>query len=537
MVFHDARLLVLYFRISIASSKKDIATQNPNRMQFLVAPLLFNLLVLLAMSGRDVSTHDILQLDCHALSKELAEGRVTAEEVMLATLDRIDGVNVKYKAIVAIRDRDELLEEARLCDQKLQSTVASNPKKGRLLGIPIAIKDLSDVAGLPTTMGGSWLFRFHYPKISDRFAKNIVDEGAIVIGKTAAPELGVGSHTFSKRWGTTVNPYDETKSAGGSSGGAAVALATRILCLADGSDMMGSLRNPGGWNNCYSHRPTAGIVPENENPDAPNVNPLAYPISTPGPMARTPRDLALLLNIMAGTSNFDAQTFEDKPNIKGMKIAWLGDWGGAIPVEDGILPLCRNALTSFEKKGATIHDIKEPVFEIKELWKSWTTIRSKVIAANFNYPNVLLRAFLLVAPMRQELKWEVRRGMKISQEDCRQAGDIAKQWSSCLEQLFSEYDALALPTAQTWPFPAEWRWPQHIEQSEMTSYHKWMEIAVPGSLAGIPCATIPSGFGQDGLPMGIQLLGRRGDDAKLLNLAQAYHTVVDWPNERQPTLS
>ena len=506
-------------------------------MQFFVAPLLLNFLLLLAMSGRDVSRSDILQLDGHALSKELAEGRITAEEVMLATLDRMDEVNAKYKAIVAIRDRVVLLEEARLCDQKLQSVDASDTKKGRLLGIPIAIKDLSNVAGLPTTMGGSWLFRFNYPKISDRFAKNILDEGAIVIGKTNAPELGVGSHTFNKRWGTTVNPYDESKSAGGSSGGAAVALATRILCLADGSDMMGSLRNPAGWCNCYSHRPTAGIVPENENPNAPSMNPLEYPISTPGPMARTPRDLALLLDIMAGTSNFGVQTFEDKPNIKGMKIAWLGDWCSAIPVEDGILPLCRNALKSFKKKGASIHDIKDPVFEIKELWKSWTTIRSKIISANFNYPDVLLRAFLLVAPMRQELKWEVRRGMKISQEDCRQAGEIAERWSSCLEELFSEYDALALPTAQTWPFPAEWRWPQQIGQTEMTSYHKWMEIAMPGSLAGIPCTTIPAGFGQDGLPMGIQLLGRRGDDAKLLNLAQAYHAVVDWPSERQPILS
>ena len=387
-------------------------------------------------------------------------------------------------------------------------------------------------------MGGSPLFRYNYPTTSDPFAKHILDEGAIVIGKTNTPELGVGSHTFNKRWGTTVNPYDPTKSAGGSSGGAAVALATRMLCLADGSDMMGSLRNPAGWNNCYSHRPTAGIIAESTGPNSPDVNPLAYPISTPGPMARTPKDLALLLDIMAGTSKFDVDTFEDRPNIEGMKIAWLGDWNGEIPVEEGICTLCRESLLSFAKKGAIVDDMPEPVFGIKELWKSWTTVRCKIIAGNnFNYPSLLLRAFLLVAPMREELKWEIRRGLEVSEEDCKQAGDIAQQWSARLEELFSEYDALALPTAQTWPFPAEWRWPQQIEGTEMTTYHKWMEIAMPGSLAGVPCTTIPAGFGKNGLPMGIQLLGKRGDDAKLLNMAQAYHAEVDWPSKRPPPAS
>jgi len=141
----------------------------------------------------------------------------------------------------------------------------------------------------------------------------------------------------------------------------------------------------------------------------------------------------------------------------------------------------------------------------------------------------------LVAPMRQELKWEVRKGMASSKEECKEAGNIARKWSTCLENLFEKYDALALPTAQTWPFPAEWKWPQKIEETRMKTYHEWMTIAIPASLAGVPAITIPAGFGENQLPMGIQLLGKRGDDAKLLKLAQAYHVEIDWPGKRPPT--
>jgi amidase len=297
--------------------------------------------------------------------------------------------------------------------------------------------------------------------------------------------------------------------------------------------MMGSLRNPAGWNNIYSCRPSAGMI-DSDNAATPE-NPLQYPISTPGPMARNPMDVAFLLEIMATKEKFDANDVKESPSVDGMRIAWLGDWGGAYPMEDGILELCRGALDTFSEIGVTVDDL-EAIFDDKDLWRSWTTIRSKVISGNFPIPKPLLRVFLFFAPIRDELKWEVRRSIDISKDECTQAGEIANEWSQCLTDLFQKYDALALPTAQTWAFPADWRWPQEIARRKMDTYHRWMECTLPGSLGGLPCVTIPAGFGENGLPMGVQLLGKRGTDAKVLNLAQAYHVRNDWPGNNPPAL-
>jgi hypothetical protein len=212
---------------SLRSTATTSSIRSSNTAMFLGSRQIARLLLsLLAMPKKMYSSPELLDLSARSLAESLSNGSTTAEDLMKATLERIDRFNPKFNAIVSLRDREELLEEARQCD-KQRST-------GKLCGIPIAIKDLSNVAGLPTTMGGSLLYRFNYPSVSDVFVQRILDEGAIVIGKTNAPELGVGSHTFNKRWGTTVNPYDTTRSAGGSSGGAGVALATRMLCLADG---------------------------------------------------------------------------------------------------------------------------------------------------------------------------------------------------------------------------------------------------------------------------------------------------------------
>jgi amidase len=486
------------------------------------------------MARNNLVSKDLLRLDCRTLSLELSEGRVTAEDLMIATLDRIEKLNPRFKAIIALRGREELLEEARECDRQREE---STEQLGVLHGIPTAIKDLSNVAGFPTTMGGSPLYRFrNIPSESDPFSRRIVDEGAIIIGKTNTPELGVGSHTFNKRWGTTVNPYDLTKSAGGSSGGAAVAVATRMLVVADGTDMMGSLRNPAGWNNIYSHRPTAGMIEEKNTSDCRNMNPLPYPISTAGPMARNPQDLSFLLQVMAGRDIFDASQVVRESNrfdVTCLKIGWLGDWGGAMPVEDGILSLCREALTTFSENGVLVDDLtSQPLFDHHVLWESWTTIRAKIISGNFTVAKPLLRAFLWIAPIREELKWEVRRGLDVTEEELKHAAEGAKNWSQRLEDVFDEYDVLAMPTAQTWAFPAGWRWPKKINAQPMITYHKWMEIAMPVSLAGLPCTTIPAGFGGNGLPMGIQLIGKRGSDAKLLCIAEFYHSLVDWPSKR-----
>jgi amidase len=471
-----------------------------------------------------MNAKDVLSLDARSLSNAIKTKQVTCEELMEATLERIHAINSKCNAIIQLRDEDDLMSLAREADRDY--------RKGWLHGIPVAIKDLSNVKGIPTTMGGSALFETFVPNSNDFFVDNIVKEGAIVIGKTNAPENGLGSHTFNSRWGTTVNPFDMTKSAGGSSGGAAVAVATRMLCLADGSDMMGSLRNPAGWNNLFSHRPTAGLIagtlPSKKNP-------LPYPISTPGPIARTPVDCALLLETMAGKDKFQAlELFKEEESIKGLKIGWLGDWGGSIPFEDGILPLCRNGLDSLEKEGHEVTDLsQEPLFPLLKLWNSWNRIRFAMVS--FNYAQAFDVNMLLGdnSPIKEDLQWEIRQGMDVSDEDLKEAGEVQQEYAAWLESTFGKYDVLALPSAQVWPFPANWKWPKSIGDVEMDTYHRWMEVCVPVSFGGLPCTTVPAGFHENGLPMGIQLFAKRGDDLKLLLLAHAYHQSNDWPSRSE----
>jgi amidase len=472
------------------------------------------------MTSTESIENDILCLDAYTLSKEMESGHVTSLQLMKATLERIQEVNPELRALINVLPDSILLEKASEADK--------NPRQGWLHGIPIAIKDLSDAAGFPTTLGGSPLVSHtNVAKTSDDFCQRLEDAGAIVIGKTNAPEHGLGSNTFNRKWGSTLNPYLREKSAGGSSGGAAVAIAARMLCMADGSDMMGSLRNPAGWNNIYSHRPTAGMMRQNGKSD--DCDPLAYPISTVGPMARAPRDLALLLETMS-ENVFHALSLPS--SVHGMRIGWLGDWDGAYIMEPGIQELCRKALNTFQQAGVKIHDINKPLFDAAKLWDSWTTIRSRIVstAAIADYG----KDTLLTSEVKNEFIWEVKRGLALKDSQVQDAAKVAQDWSDYASAVFEVYDALALPTAQVWPFDAKLNWPRSICDREMDTYHRWMEVVVPCSLGGLPCVTIPAGFGEQGLPMGIQLLGARGSDVKLLALAQAYHVHTDWPSKRPP---
>ena len=497
-----------------------------NRGSFLVDHLDLSTVRTSAPARRMSAGDDILSLDAQSLSLEMKSSRLTSVELMEATLKRIHECNPLLGALINLLPDEMLLEQARTADK--------TPRRGWLHGIPVAIKDLSNAKGFPTTLGGSPLIHEHnVAKENDDFVQRLIDAGAIVIGKTNAPEHGLGSHTFNSKWGTTVNPYSPSKSAGGSSGGAAVAIATRMLCFADGSDMMGSLRNPAGWNNLYSLRPTAGMI----SSQVEDKSPLSYPISTVGPMARTPCDLALLLETMAPPdSHFEASSVLEQPNVKGMRIGWLGSWGGAYVMEPGIESLCRDALDRFQETGVTVQNVDKPLFDAAQLWASWTTIRSKIVSTSAiaDYGSQLfLRSDVLV---KDEYVWEVKRGMALKDSDVAHAATTAREWSECLASTFSTYDALALPTAQVWPFDATLDWPKSIASQEVDTYHRWMEVVVPCSLAGLPCVTIPAGFGEEGLPMGIQLMGARGSDAKLLSLAQAYHTLTDWPSRHPPDL-
>ncbi|MFC0199241.1 amidase [Paracoccus rhizosphaerae] len=435
----------------------------------------------------------------------LRAGTVTARELMAETLDRINDLNPAINAIVALQDRDTLLDEAQ------------RAPPGPLQGLPMAIKDLAETAGIVTSYG-SPAFRDHVPAVDSPMVARLRRAGGVIIGKTNTPEFGLGSHSYNPVHGVTRNPYDRTRSAGGSSGGAGAALASRMVALADGSDMMGSLRNPAGWNNVFGFRPSYGLVAGGGPGDL-----FLAQLSTEGPMARSIRDLELLLAIQSEHDpRHPHSSGPYRPEATGgkLRIGWLGNWGGAYAMEPGVLELCEAAVHVFEDLGHSVMALAPP-FPAEALWEAWTLLRSWTIAGNL--APLLRKSPELVKP---ELRWEIERGLATTAADIRRASAIRSDWFRCTAGI--EVDILALPSAQLFAFDADWHWPREIAGTAMDSYHRWMEVVVPASLTGLPALCVPAGFGDAGTPMGLQLIGHRGKDVAVLNLGRDYEAATDW---------
>jgi amidase len=465
---------------------------------------------------------NIHELGLVGLTGAIRSGAVLPSEVMAATLDRLARVNPALNAVVSRLDAAPLMAQARAADG-----IAGGP----LHGVPWAVKDLVATAGLRTTWG-SPLYAGHVPQKDDLLAARLRAAGAIFIGKTNVPEWGQGSHSYNPVFGVTRNPYDRDRSAGGSSGGAAAALAARLVAGADGSDMMGSLRNPAAFCNVYGFRPSWGLIPQDAVGDT-----FLATLATDGPMARDIDDLALILRVMAG--NHPATPFGrgdftgiEEVDLRGKRIGWLGDWGGAYPMEPGILDHCETGLNLFRDLGATIEPLAPP-FPADALWQSWTTLRSFLTAGGKRalWENPETRPKL-----KSETLWEIDQGRSVTAEALYKASEARSRWYARAARLFETYDALILPSAQVWPFPATWDWPKSIAGQTMDSYHRWMEVVIPASLAGLPALALPCGLGATGLPMGLQLIGPVGSDARLLGMGQAYHKASDWPGRLPPDL-
>ena len=461
------------------------------------------------------------------LSRMIAARKIAPSDVMAAHLDRIDAVNGQVNAVISLRGRAELMAEARAADNA--------EAKGWLHGIPMAVKDLCATKGLRTTWG-SPLFKDFVPEADDLLAARMRGAGAIFIGKTNTPEWGHGSHSFNPVFGVTRNPYDLSRTAGGSSGGAAAGLATRMLPVADGSDMMGSLRNPAAFCNIYGFRPSWGLVPGDAEGDTHMAT-----LATEGPMGRTVEDVARLLAVQAGPNPEVpfARGAEDfgaalkGASLKGKRIGWAADWGGAYAMEPGILELCETALRQMEAMGAIVEPLPPP-FPAEKLWSAWTTLRAMLNAGGFKaiYDDPAKREQL-----KPETLWEIEQGKTLSAAAVYEASTLRSRYYAHMARLFTRFDAVALPTAQVWPFPTDWRWPQEINGQKMDTYHRWMEVVIPVSLIGLPALSLPVGFGAQGLPMGLQLAGPVGADAAILAMGEAWHQATDWPGKRPPTLA
>jgi amidase len=446
------------------------------------------------------------------LTTAIRAKQVSVREVVTAYLDQIEQLNPLHNAIVSLRPRSDILAEADAWDQR--------EKVGALCGLPIAIKDLAQTKGLRTTFG-SPIYTDFIPTEDDLHVARIRAAGAIIIGKTNVPEWGFGSQTYNSVFGGTRNAYDLLLTSGGSSGGAAVALALNMVPIADGSDMGGSLRNPAAFNNVYGFRPSQGRVPA-----YPSQDHFMTQMATEGPMGRSVADIALLLSVMAGRDERvplslvgDGSVFSDAilPSAKGKRIAWAGDLNGALPMEVGVLELCQTALMKFEVSGARVHP-HVPHFDYERLWQAFKVLRHYSAGGGLlaHYNNAAERSLL-----KPEALWEVEESLKLSAQDVYAAAVVRSEWYQIVIKTFEQFDFIALPTAQVFPFPVEQHWPKAIGRVAMDTYHRWMQVVSPGTMSGCPIISVPAGFSGTRC-MGIQLIGRPQDDLGVLRLARAY---------------
>ena len=468
---------------------------------------------------------DITDLPAHALAATIRARQVSCREVMRATLEHIAAINPLHNAIVSLRDGEALLGEADERDRQLRRGATPAGPIGRMHGIPQAIKDMAQTAGLRTTLG-SPLLRDFVPTEDGLMVQRMKAAGCIVIGKTNTSEFGLGSHTFNEVFGVTRNAYDASRSAGGSSGGAAVALALRMLAVADGSDFMGSLRNPAAWNNVFGFRPSRGRVPAWPASDV-----WVSQLSTEGPLGRTVQDVAMLLDVQAGHDARVPLSLEDTlpfaPALsafepKGVRVGWLGDLSGYLALEPGILEACAQGLQRLGNLGCAVEPMA-PGFAPEAVWQAWLTWRRLLVAGRLAPYLADPRQRALVKP---EALWEVDQAASLTGPDVLAASATRSLFYQQILACFIQCDVLALPATQVWPFDAAERWPKSIAGRAMDTYHRWMEVTIYATFDGLPCISVPVGFGPTGLPMGMQLIGRPRSDLAVLQLAHAYEQAA-----------
>ncbi len=478
------------------------------------------------------SDNTIVLADAITLSRRIHARDWSCREVMQAYLQQVDHFNPVVNAIVSRVDADRLLQQADARDQQL----ARGESLGWMHGFPQAIKDLTPTADIVTTYGSA-AFADAVPSRDAVMVRRMKASGAILIGKTNTPEFGLGSHTYNAVFGTTRNAYDVRLTAGGSSGGAAAALALRMLPVADGSDMMGSLRNPAAFNNVFGLRPSIGRVPTAPSPDV-----FTNQLSCAGPMARTVGDLAMLLSVQAGFDDEVPTSLQDDPaqftqslqrDFSGTRIGWLGDFDGYLAMQPGVMPLCEQALHSFTIIGCKV-DAVQPEFSMPRLWQAWLTLRHWAIA---NGPmGELYRSPATRALMKPEAIWEVEAGLTLAAAEIHHASVTRSAWYLALRKLFATHDYLVLPSAQVFPFDANLHWPATINERPMDTYHRWMEVVIAGTMSGCPVASVPAGFNDAGLPMGLQIIGKPQADMAVLQLAFAYEQATQWVQKRPPPM-
>ena len=458
---------------------------------------------------------EICFMSARALADAIRLRQISARETMTAFLAQIERINPKINAIVAKLDDRKCLGLADDADRRL----AQGDSVGPLHGLPFAFKDLDPAVGFPMTRG-STIFKNFVPQQDSILVERLRNAGVIAIGKTNVSEFGMGSHTYNDVYGTTLNPYDPTKTAGGSSGGAGAALAAGLLPLASGSDLGGSLRNPANFNNIVALRPTVGLVP---------AAPVALPFlgfTVKGPMARSVADAAFLLHAMAGADARDPLGYPSDAAVfarpldrdfKNTRVTWSLDLGG-LPLDRRVKAVLERQRKIFIDLGCVIEDAcpdlsgADEIFLTLRAWNYWHTLGS------------------LLEKHRREMKpeavWQIEAGRELTGSQIAHAmarhGELMQRFRVFLDR----YEFLVCAVNQLPPFDATIDWPKEIEGVTMESYLSWMKSAYWITTTFCPAISLPAGFTADGLPVGIQIVGRYRDDLGVLQIAHAFESAT-----------
>lgn len=474
------------------------------------------------LPGTQAATPELCRLSAIELASRLRRKEVSAREVLAAHLQQIERVNPKVNAIVTLVADSAMADAARADD-----AMARGGPMGVLHGLPVAHKDLFDTAGIRTTKGSPF-FRDTIPAKDALIVSRIKAAGAITVGKTNTPELGAGSQTFNTIFGATRNPYDLSKTCGGSSGGAAVSLACRMLPIADGSDTGGSLRNPAAFSNVVGLRPSPGRVPA----DGGSWSPLAVS----GPMARSVADASLLLSAIAGPDGRSPLALSDDParfraplerDFKGVRVAWWKDLGGT-----AFEPAIRDAVNAtrrvFEGLGCVVEEAEPDFTGVDEAF-----LRMRVTAA---YPQNAPLVRQNPEWVKDTVRWEVALADTLTAGDIGRAMARQAQMHEHARQFFEKYDYFILPVTQVAPFDVATPYPAQINGSPMTTYIDWMRSCWYVTFMGTPAASVPAGFTAAGLPVGIQIVGPHRGDWSVLQLAHAFEQATRYANRLPPIL-
>ena len=468
------------------------------------------------------NTAELCFLTAIELTQRIRARSISCVEVMEAHLRQIERVNPQVNAIVTLAP-EQALARARAADAALRRSDAVGP----LHGLPVAHKDLVQTKGMRTTFG-SPIYADFVPDVDDLIVTRIRNAGAILIGKTNTPEFGAGSQTFNPVFGATRNPYDLSKTCGGSSGGAAVALACGMIPIADGSDTGGSLRNPASFCNVVGFRPSPGRVPSCSDRAAWQT------LSVPGPMARTVADAALLLSAMAGPHPCSPIALQ-KPgahfrqpldrDFHGVRVAWSRTASG-LPIDPEVTAVLEQARPVLEAIGCIVEET-EPDFtgadEAFKVWRAWGYEQKLGELADTHRDR-----------LKETILWEIERGRALTGPQIGRAERLRTALYHRMRRFMQTYEFLALPVVQVSPFPIEQPYVTEINGIPMETYIDWMRSCYYVSVIGFPAISVPAGFTRDGLPVGLQLVGRHHNDFGVLQLAHAFEQATGHWRRRPP---